>query len=426
MELFAAVILSAVFAGALGFMVGQRRTEKKAHALEIKLAEETQIKEAIQRDFTAAAAEGKDAREKRDLLAEEAAALKARCATLEENLPSQFENLANKVLEQSSQKLSKTSEENLGQILNPLKDRLAEFQKKVDDTYNAEARERFALKNEIEKIVNTNESLTTALRGSSKAQGNWGEYILTKLLEDSGLREGEQFTTQGRDLKIKGADGQHLQPDVILNLPDSKHLVIDSKVSLTHYEQFMNAESDGDKKQALDLFLNSVRTHVKGLAEKDYASAERISSPDFVFLFMPIEGAHSLALQSDGELFNFAWEKRIVLVSPTTLMASLRTVASLWKMEKQNRNTLEIARQGGALYDKFVGFVESMENIGLHLGRSQKAYDDAYGKLKDGRGNLITSSEKLRELGAKTSKSIPEKLLSETDETEKKALENSS
>ncbi len=426
MEFFAAVILAAVFAGALGFMVGQRRTEKKAHTLEIKLAEETQLKEAVQRDFAAASAESKNAREKRDQLAEEAAALKARCATLEENLPSQFENLANKVLEQSSQKLSKTSEENLGQLLNPLKDRLAEFQKKVDDTYNAEARERFALKNEIEKIVNTNESLTKALRGSSKAQGNWGEYILTKLLEDSGLREGVEFTTQGRDLKIKGADGQHLQPDVILNLPDSKHLVIDSKVSLTHYEQFVNAENESSKKQALDLFINSVRAHVKGLAEKDYASAERMSSPDFVFLFMPMEGAHSLALQSDNELFQFAWDKRIVLVSPTTLMASLRTVASLWKMDKQNRNTLEIARQGGALYDKFVGFVESMENIGTHLGRSQKAYDDAYSKLKDGRGNLITSSEKLRELGAKTSKSIPEKLLSDTDETEKKALESAS
>lgn len=345
-----------------------------------------------------------------------------------EQLPSQFENLAAKVLEANSRKLSESSEKNLGQLLNPLKEKLSEFQKKVEDTYNNESRERHTLKNEIANIVATHEkmrtetqNLTNALKGSNKVQGNWGEHVLAMLLESCGLREGDEFITQGRDMKLQGEDGQRLQPDVLVRQPDNKHIVIDSKVSLTHYEQVVNAETPEAREQALALFLASVRAHIKGLAAKDYpraktASGDELGSPDFVLMFMPVEGAYMLALQSDASLHGFGSSQNVMMVSPATLLPILRTVSGIWKQAHQNKNTQEIARQGGNLYDKFVTFVESMEKIGKSLGDTRRTYDEAMNRLSTGHGSLISRTEKLRELGVKNSKTLPEKLLAEATE----------
>ena len=398
---------------------------------EVRLAPlEKELTKLRQEDATLA-----DATQKLGILEEKMKLLAAQhekeVKMLQEQQPAQFEQLAAKILESNSAKLNKESEKSLGALLNPLREKLGEFHKKVEDSFGAEAKERHALKNEIANIVTAHEkmrveteNLTNALRGSNKIQGNWGEHVLTMLLESSGLREGTEFITQGRDMKLKSEDGQRLQPDVIVLLPENKHLIIDSKVSLTHYEQVVNAADEAARAQAMGRFVASVRAHVKGLADKDYASAEKLGTPDFVLMFMPIEGAHALALQSDSELFPYAWDRKIAIVSPTTLMPILKTVSSLWRRANQDRNYQEIARQGGNLYDKFVTFVESMEEIGKHLKQTESSYDKAMNRLTHGTGNLIARAEKLRELGAKTSKALPEKLLAEknAEEPEKTPL----
>jgi len=318
---------------------------------------------------------------------------------LQGQLSTHFENLAGKILEQNTKKFSEHSEKNISTLLGPLKERIQDFQKKVEETYSHEARERFALKKEIEKIVEANQqitrethNLTQALRGDVKAQGNWGEMILEKILEASGLRQGQEYIVQGKDLGLVNQEGKRLKPDVIINLPDDKHIIIDSKVSLTlHFKQY----------------LDSLYGHIDDLSAKEYQDLEQLDSPNFVLMFVPIEGAFSLAVQADDQLFSYAWERHIVIVSPTTLLATLRTVASLWKQERQNRNAQEIARQGGLLYDKFVGFLGDLERIGEALNKSQTAYSEAINKLQHGRGNILTKIEKLKDLGAKTSKSLP-------------------
>lgn len=333
-------------------------------------------------------------------------------ADLQRQLTTQFENLAHQILEKNSERLRESSERNLQVLLNPLKERIKEFQDKVEKTYNNESREMFHLKEEIKKIVEVNEqmtkeasNLTKALKGDSKSQGNWGEIVLERVLQASGLREGEEYTTQGRDMGLETEDGQKQKPDVIVKLPDNKHIIVDSKVTLTAFERLANSE---DKDGLLKEFHASVYKHIDELSAKHYQTLDKLHSPDFVLLFMPIEAAFSTALQTDGELFPYAWGKRIVLVSPTTLLATLRTVASLWKTERQNKNAVEIARQGGALYDKFVLFVGDLEKIGKNIGDTQRSYDEALSKLREGAGNLVSRAEKLRELGAKTAKQLPE------------------
>lgn len=335
-------------------------------------------------------------------------------------LTQQFENLANKIFETKTHAFRESSEKNLQQLLNPLRDRIHEFQKKVEDAYHAESRERFALKEELNRIVEANQrmssdaqQLTQALRGDVKAQGNWGEFVLQRILEASALREGEEYVLQGEGMSLKSEDGRSQRPDVIINLPEGKHLVVDSKVSLTHYERFC-AEADPSRKQAaLKLFGASLRAHVDGLAAKRYQDLEGVSAPDFVMMFVPIEGAFSIACQHEEKLFIDSWNKSIVIVSPTTLLATLRTVASIWKQERQTKNALEIARQGGMLYDKFVRFVETLGDLGDRLKGAQKSYDEALDHLKSGRGNLISRVENLQKLGAKTSKKMPDALLAD-------------
>ncbi|MCB0855440.1 MAG: DNA recombination protein RmuC [Bacteroidetes bacterium] len=331
----------------------------------------------------------------------------------ETRLKTEFENLANRILENNAQKLSQTHQSSLNQLLDPLKEKLTSFEKRVEDAYYQEARERFNLQKEIEKLVSLNhqmsedaQNLTRALQGDSKFQGNWGELVLATVLEKSGLREGEEYVVQGKDMKLVSENGSRLQPDVIVNLPDQKHIIIDAKVSLTAYEQFSSLEGREAKNQSLKQHLRSIHNHINQLSEKHYPAIPALQSPDFVLMFMPIEPAFSLAIQHQTDLFQYAWERKIVLVSPTTLLATLKTVASIWKLEHQNANAQEIARQGGALYDKFVGFVEEMEKLGVHLDRASRSHSDAMNKLVNGHGNLATRAEKLRELGVKTNKKI--------------------
>ena len=326
----------------------------------------------------------------------------------------QFEHIANRILENNSQKLAEDNQQHMQHLLQPLKERITDFEQQILNTYQAESRERFSLQREIKQLFELNQqmslearNLTQALKGDNKIQGNWGELVLTSILESSGLREGEEFTLQGKDMKLRSADGARPQPDVIVRLPDQKHIIIDSKVSLTAYERYVRQEQEGGSDPgSLKQHVQSIITHINQLSQKHYADLPQLHSPDFVLLFMPIEPAFSMALQHRPDLFSYAWEKKIVLVSPTTLLASLKTVASLWKLEHQNAHAEEIARQGGALYDKFVLFVDELEKIGRNLDRAKDAYSESMNRLRLGKGNLISRAERLQELGAKTHKKL--------------------
>lgn len=338
----------------------------------------------------------------------------------EEKLQAAFKNLANEILEEKTQKFTEENKKRLDEILKPLGDKIREFEKKVEETYDKESKQRFSLEKEIEKLAMLNQqisadakNLTVALRSDSKKQGNWGELVLERVLESSGLVKGLEYT---REVATRSEEGDRYRPDVIVHLPDNKHIIIDSKVSLVSYNDFVNAENPEEKERHLKSFLSSVRQHVKGLSEKNYQLLEAFDTPDYVLLFMPIESCFSLALTADPELFTLAWDKHVVIVSPTTLLATLRTVASIWKHEKQTQNAIEIARQGGALYDKFVGFLEDMAKLGTQIENTQKTYSAAYNKLSEGSGNLVGRVEKLKALGAKASKDIPKNLLKETEE----------
>ncbi len=291
----------------------------------------------------------------------------------------------------------------------------------MSDSFGTQAKEQFALKEEIKRVVEVHESmtvetqdLTRALKGDSKTQGDWGEMVLEKILENTGLSKGSHYTLQGKGLGLKESEtGKSQRPDVIIHLPDNKHVIIDSKVSLTHYAKFCSADSKDEKDQYLKQFLQSVKTHVKDLHGRRYDHSEKLGSPDFVLMFMPIEGAYALAVQSDTELHRFAWDKKIVIVCSSTLFATLKTIASIWRLENQNKNVQKIAGLGGRLYDKIVGFVEDMQIIGKQLDRTQDVYGKAMGKLSEGKGNILKQTEALKTLGAETKKSLPEELLSD-------------
>ncbi len=345
---------------------------------------------------------------------------------LQEKFEHQFQNLANKIFEESNTKFKKMSQESLGEMLNPLKEKITDFQKKMDESFGSQAKEQFSLKEEIKRIVEVNEkmnfqteSLSKALRGDVKAQGNWGEIILERILEESGLRKDEDYVLQGSDMGLKNSDGSKIQrPDVIVKLPEGKHIIVDSKVSLTHYERFCMEENNDLKNGHLKQFLASIRNHTAGLSQRGYQDNNKLGTPDFVLMFMPIEGAYSLAMQHDQSLHNFAWEKKIVIVCPSTLFATMRTIASLWRLELQNRNAVEIAKRGGELYDKIAGFIEDMQKLGIQLENADKTYHGAMNKLSEGRGNILRRAEQLKELGAKASKSLPQELISAEDNEE--------
>ncbi len=325
-----------------------------------------------------------------------------------EVLTNQFKNLANEILEDKTKKFTEQNAQQLDILLKPLQTKLTEFKEQVSNSYEKESRERFALKHEIERLANLNlkmsdeaRSLTNALKGDSKIQGNWGELVLESILESSGLRKGEEYLVQDSHTQ---ADGSRLQPDVIIKLPEGRHLVIDSKVSITAYARHTEAASTDEADKELLAHIQSIRQHIQGLSGKNYAGIADIASVDFVLMFIPIEPAFLSALKSAPNLYQEALSKNIVLVCPSTLMATLRTVAHLWRQDQQNKNAMEIARQCANLYDKFVGFVEDLEQIGKRLDQAQSSYHDAFNKLKTGKGNLIKAAEKVKELGVKPTK----------------------
>jgi DNA recombination protein RmuC len=343
--------------------------------------------------------------------------LKSELENVHKKYTTEFEVIANKILDEKTSKFTEQNKSNLDIILNPLKENIKAFEEKVEKAYKAESDERIVLKTEIKNLIELNQkisdeanNLAKALKGDNKKQGNWGEIILEKVLERSGLVKEQEYRTQ---FSTNNSEGKRIQPDAVIMLPDDKHIIVDAKVSLIAYEAFVNAFSEEDKERYIREHLSSVRSHVKLLSDKDYHSSSDFNTPDFVLLFIPIESSFSVAVQADQELFSYAWDRKIVIVSPSTLLATLRTIASLWKQERQTKNVMEIARQGGELYDKFVGFLEDMQKIEKGIEQSAKAYNDAIGKLSTGSGNIVKRIQNIKQLGAKTNKDkqIPAKFL---------------
>lgn len=333
---------------------------------------------------------------------------------LQKQLQTEFENIANRILKERSNEFVQHNEKNIGEILNPLKEKIASFEKKVEEAYDKELRDKVSLREEVKKLTELNtrvseeaNNLARALKGDVKKQGNWGEVILERVLERSGLTKGQEYE---REEVVDGADMSVQRPDVIIHLPDNKHIIVDSKVSLVAYERFVSAETDEQRTVFLKEHINSLRSHVKLLSEKNYQNALNINAPDFVLMFVPIEASFSLAVQGDSELFSYAWEKKIVIVSPTTLLATLRTISSIWKQENQSRNAQEIARLSGSLYDKLVGFIGDLGKMKENIDRAGNSYDEALKKLQTGNGNIFRTAERIRELGAKSSKQLPDAL----------------
>ncbi|HCQ29353.1 MAG TPA: DNA recombination protein RmuC [Flavobacteriales bacterium] len=332
----------------------------------------------------------------------------------------EFENIANKILKQNTEEFVDTNRKKLDEILQPLKENIHRFEEKVEKKFIDETKQRSQLVEQLQALKTLNENLskeasnlTEALKGSNKMQGNWGELILERILEDSGLIKDEEYFTQYTD---KNQEDKQIKPDIVVKLPEDKHIIIDAKVSLIAYEKYVAAENEEEQKRYLKQHIESVKQHIKGLSEKDYFSAKNLNSPEFVLLFMPIESSFSIAIRADNELFQYAWDRKIIIVSPTTLLATLRTIASVWKHEKQTRNAIQIAEEAGKLYDKFYGFVSDLEKIEKNIDSAKKSYNDAFTKLK-GRGGLISRTEKLKKMGAKANKSLPTNLLDEhTDE----------
>lgn len=329
-----------------------------------------------------------------------------------ERLTVEFKLLSESIFEEKGRALSDQNQTRMDALLNPLREQLGDFKKRVEDVYDRESRDRVALRTEITNLRSLNERigedalhLTQALKGNVKTMGNWGEVILERILEASGLTRGREYDTQ---VRLSGPDGQRYQPDVVVRLPEGKSVIVDSKVSLKAYEAYFHETDTTARIQAVKAHLASVRNHVKGLSEKHYEDLEGLNTLDFVLMFVPVEGAFLTALEYDRQLFTDAFEKNVALVSPSTLLVTLRTICHFWRLSDQNENAVVIARQAGALYDKFIGFIESLEKIGTHLDRAGEAYQTAKDRLSTGRGNLVQRAEQLRTLGAKVNKSLPE------------------
>ncbi len=345
---------------------------------------------------------------------------KEQLESLEKRFKTEFENLANRILEEKSVKFTEQNKANIDQILKPLSDRIKGFEDKVDKVYSEDLKDRATLLNQIKTLQDLNQrvsdeanNLTKALKGESKTQGNWGEFILESILEKTGLVKDREFTVQE---SITNEDGKRYQPDVIIKLPDDRNIIVDSKVSLKDYEVFCSTDNDDDRKRALASHISSVRNHIKGLSLKKYQELYGIQSLDFVIMFMPIEPALSITAQGDINIWNDAFENNIVIVSPSTLLATLRTIANIWKQEYRTRNVLDIARQSGLLYDKFVGMYNDLLEVEKKFDTARESLDSSMKKIKTGRGNLISQVEKIKHLGITTAKSLPADLTAEASE----------
>lgn len=373
---------------------------------ELQMAQEhtSQLQTQLAAQATQLEAERRAAHDKLALLAE-----------AREALSHQFKSLANDILEEKSRRFAEQNQQSLGQLLDPLRSRLADFQGRVEQFYDAEGKQRSALAQQVHQLLQLNQALsedaknlTQALKGSTKAQGNWGELILERVLESAGLRKGFEYDVQENHLR---ADGSRAQPDVVIHLPENRHLVIDAKASLLAYEEWAHADDEAVRAGAQRRHLDSVRQHIKGLAERNYQQLYALQSLDFVLMFVPIEPAFMLAVTADNQLYSDAWNRNVLLVSPSTLLFVLRTVAHLWRQEAQTRNAQEIAQRGADLYDHLTAFVEELEKVGKNLGQAQDAYQKAFNKLSKNRGNVIRRAEMLKELGIKPAKALPPALV---------------
>lgn len=363
-----------------------------------------------------------------DVLKEKNATIKKEIEELGDKYASQFKNLANEILEDKSKRFTEENQKNIKLILDPLNQDIRDFKKKVEETYEKENKQRFSLEEKIKDLVSLNQrisdeanNLTKALKGQRKTQGDWGEMILENILQQSGLTEGREYAKQEylRDdagNTLINSEGKRMQPDFIVYYPDKREVIIDSKVSLSAYERFSSADNDADQKKALDEHVRAMYQHIDELSKRNYQDFAQ--SLDFVMMFIPIEPAYLVAMQHDRELWNYAYKKRILLISPTNLIAAVKLVSELWKKDEQNKNALKIAERGANLYDKFVGFVDNLQAIGDHINKTQRSYDDAMKQLKDGSGNLIGQAEKLRKLGVSAKKNLPESILDESDSEE--------
>ena len=354
------------------------------------------------------------AREKTMKAQSELALIKANLSEKErsqEVMENQFKNLAQKIFDEKTNILKKQSEHELQIVVNPLKERVTEFQKKVEEIYFKDQKERSELHAQLSVMIDLNkrlseeaDGLTQALRGDVKLQGNWGEFVLEKILEQSGLREGIEYISQGAKLGLSDSDGNKQMPDVIIMLPEDKHLIIDAKMSLISYQDYITSNDE----LLIKNFTKSLRAHVDGLSSKKYHHLDKIMSPDFVILFIPIEGAFALALQKDAHLFQYAWDKKIVIVSPTTLLATLKTVESIWRRERVHQNYDQLAKSAGQLYDKFVGLYEEIIVIENQFTKVEQSFTTVKNRLREGKGNLLSRVDKIRILGAQTSKVLPD------------------
>ena len=340
--------------------------------------------------------------------------------TVKNQLKVDFQNLANRILEDKSKKFTEQNKDNMDNLLKPLNEKIKAFRERLEKNHETQSRDQVQLREQIKTLTELNvrmseeaNNLTQALKGESKTMGNWGEMVLETLLEHSGLTRNEEYVVQE---SFQTADGRRSQPDVVINLPDKKHLVIDSKVSLVAYERWCSSENDDDKKRHLKEHLASIKRHIGDLSQKNYQDLYQVSAPDFILLFVPLDPALILALQNDPNLFMEAFDRGVFLVCPATLLFALRTIANLWRREKQNRNAMDIAKQGGALYDKFVGFYDQLSKLGDCLKRTQDCYDDSMSKLKTGKGSLVRRVEMIKELGARANKALPDSVTEESDE----------
>ena len=336
---------------------------------------------------------------------------KEKLEAFQKTVRAEFENLSHKIFSEKTNQLKKDSKEQMTNLLDPLKEKIKEFESMVARHYGDEAKERFSLKEEIRKLSDISgqmnkesKQLTQALRGDTRSQGVWGEMVLNRVLEASGLREGEEYIVQGSGMNLKSHEGSHLKPDVVVRLPDGKHLIVDSKVSLTHYLEWTKAGGDEEKSQYLKLFCQSIRKHIDHLSSKNYTEASGLRSVDFVFLFFPVESALALAVTQDLDIQKTALDKSIFIVTPSTLLATLRTVSFIWQRDRENKNAAEIAKRAGLMHEKFVGFVADLKSVGAHLDKSKNCWEGAYKKLKTGRGNLLSRMEEMKTLGARSKK----------------------
>ena len=413
------VFVGIVFAGGAAFIISRVRNAGRGlllvRDLEILKEEKAKLENDIRqkdesllelnRNLAAKTADYKN-------LSERYVEEKAELEKIQQKFQDAFKNLANEILEEKTKKFTEQNKDKLEEILHPLRENIRAFEKKVDETYIKESKERFALDKEVKRLAELNKKisedanrLTEALKGESKTQGNWGEMILESILEKSGLEKDREYFTQE---SLKTDDGRRLQPDVIVRIPENRNVIIDAKVSLTAYERYISAGNEEDQEKARRNHMNSVRNHIQELSSKNYQDIYSLQSPDFVMMFMPVEPDYMLAVQIDRDIWNYAYERQILLVSPTNLLVSLKMIASLWRQEYQTRNVLEIAKQSGDLLDKFYALLTDLTDLGSRLKSAQKSYDDTLNKLSEGKGNLIRRTEKIKELGARTKKSLPD------------------